>query len=297
MSIKHLIRQLLVGILKKHRLICIDALRESGRNAIVLDYDLQSIQRYGYGNVPHRLLYNIINNNRDSYRNILEKYLQYSNYFFDIPTFITDSSASPYWGNTWFPAIDAMSLYYFLCLYNPKNYWEIGAGHSTKFARRAIKDHELRTKIISIDPQPRVAIDEMCDSIVRRKLEDLDLTIFDKIEEHDILFVDGTHQCFMNSDVTVIFMEVLPQLKNNVLVHFHDIFLPYDYPLGWEERYYSEQYLLGSWILSNPERFKIILANYFILNDPTLNQILLPIFGKLEIDLTKQFGSSFWIMT
>ena len=36
---------------------------------------------------------------------------------------------------------------------------EIGSGNSTKFARRAIRDHRLCTRITSIDPHPRAEID------------------------------------------------------------------------------------------------------------------------------------------
>jgi hypothetical protein len=43
----------------------------------------------------------------------------------------------------------------------PKQYFEIGSGNSTKFARQAIRDHGA-TRIVSIDPSPRAEIDAIC---------------------------------------------------------------------------------------------------------------------------------------
>jgi hypothetical protein len=120
--------------------------------------------------------------------------------------------------------------------------------HSTKFARRAIRDHGLPTRIVSIDPDPRDEIDALCDTAIRESLEQIDLNVVDELERGDIVFIDGSHHCFMNSDVTVFFLDILPRLKPGTLVQFHDLMLPYDYPLEWIERYYSEQYLLAAYL-------------------------------------------------
>ena len=216
--------------------------------------------------------------------------------FHKIPLKDSESSLSPFWLNDWLPSLDAISLYAFLCLYEPKTYLEVGSGNSTKFARAAIRDHKLKTKMISLDPHPRAEIDQICDVIMRQGLEEVDLTIFDELDAGDILFIDNSHRCFMNSDVTVAFLEVLPRLKANIFVHFHDIFLPYDYLPGWEDRFYSEQYLLAAYLLANTDRFKILLPNYFILNDPELVQILNPIRNP-EMEVPGNPGASFWLKT
>ena len=64
----------------------------------------------------------------------------------------------------------------------------------------------------------------------RIALERADLSVFEELSEGDIVFLDGSHRTFMNSDATVFFLEVLPALPAGVLVGVHDIFLPYDYP-------------------------------------------------------------------
>ena len=138
----------------------------------------------------------------------------------------------------YFSSLDAVALYSMLFEFRPKRFVEVVSGCSAKFARRAIDDHSLQSRITSIDPAPRAEIDRLCDSVIRRPLEELDLSIFDDLEPGDFLFIDSSHRTFSNSDVTVVFMDVLPRLRTGVIVHFHDIFWPYDYLPEWADQYY-----------------------------------------------------------
>lgn len=187
-------------------------------------------------------------------------------------------------------------------MHHPQKYYEIGSGNSTKFARKAINDYNLSTKIVSFDPQPRSEINDLCDAIFRQPVEEVDLKIFDDLESGDILFVDNSHRIFTNSDVTVFFLDILPRLKPGVLVHIHDIFLPFDYPPFWQDRYYSEQYILAAYLLAESSKLEIILPNAFIYYcDPELNQIMYPLWTDLQVSEEKisgisvREGSSFWI--
>jgi len=248
--------------------------------------------RYSKNN-PHPKLYEIIDRNRVSYQQTLASFLQFKDCFLRIPTDKPDQSQGPFWHCVWLPPLDLVALYSLLCLNNPKKYYEIGSGWSTKFARRAILDHSLQTKIVSIDPSPRAEIDSICDHVIRKPLEELSLSTFDDLATNDILFVDGSHRCCMNSDVTVLFLDVLPRLLSGVLVEFHDIFLPYDYPFEWRERWYSEQYLLGTHILAEGDKLDIILPNAFISLDAELNEVLYPLWNKLGTNAV--YGGSFWM--
>ena len=69
------------------------------------------------------------------------------------------NDAEPHWLNAWIPGLDAVSLYAFTAQKNPGVFLEVGSGNSTKFVRKAIDDHGLKTKIVSIVPFPRVEID------------------------------------------------------------------------------------------------------------------------------------------
>ena len=85
-----------------------------------------------------------------------------------IPVSSTIDDENPRWINGWLPGLDAVSIYGLLATRNPSLYFEVGSGNSTKFARKAIRDNGLRTRIISVDPQPRADIDSLCDEVIRR---------------------------------------------------------------------------------------------------------------------------------
>ena len=57
----------------------------------------------------------------------------------------------------------------------------------------------------------------------------------------DVLFIDSSHILMPGSDVDLLLNRVLPRLPAGVLIHIHDIFLPFDYPPVWGWRAYNEQ--------------------------------------------------------
>lgn len=270
------------------------ALRES--QLVFLDARVRPIPRYGYGKPPHPALYELFDQCRQVYRERLERFLDFREDIWRIPA-VTLDPQEPCWRgqNLWIPALDAVSLYALLRLLAPRRYVEIGSGYSTRFARRAIRDGGLVTQIIAIDPRPRVAVEALCDVILRERVEDLDLRLFDELEAGDILFIDGSHRCFMNSDVTVIFLDILPRLRRGIIVQFHDIFLPFDYPPHWGKRYYSEQYLLAVWLLTREPGIEILLPNAFISQDPELSHILDPLWEHPMMRGVNRNGASLWI--
>ena len=174
------------------------------------------------------------------------------------------SDIEPHWDQVWFPPLDGMSLYTLLAKHRPKNYVEIGSGNSTKFAHRAIRDHGLDTRITSIDPHPRAEIDSLSKEVLRQGLEEVDLSLFEAMLPGDVLLFDGSHRSFMNSDVSVFFIDVLPRLRPGIIVGVHDIFWPDDYPEHWIERHYNEQYLLGAYLLARGPALKMVLSCYWM---------------------------------
>lgn len=173
----------------------------------------------------------------------------------------------PAWCGVPYCAFDAAALYTIIGETKPKLYLEIGSGVTTAFAYRSIRDHGLKTRIVSIDPEPRAAIDSICDEVVRAGLETCDLAIFDKLEAGDILFFDGSHRSYMNSDVTVFMLEILPRLKPGVIIHVHDIALPWDYPEWAVPWYWNEQYILAAYIIGAAARLKPILPTAWVCKD------------------------------
>ena len=268
----------------------------SPETVALLDYPIILKQRWN-SEFPHQKLYDIINEKRELYKLNLQMFLQLKNYLTNIPIRqkVDNESSEPCWINGWMPALDCVALYSFIVTHRPKIFMEVGSGNSTKFARKAIVDHNLDTKIVSIDPHPRTDINDICDEIIRNPVEEIDLQVFDRLNCNDILYIDNSHRIFMNSDATTIFLDVLPRLKAGVLVEIHDVTLPYDYPLEWIDRYYSEQYLLAAYLLAKGEMFEIILPNAFISQDNVLKDILNPLWEKEEMKNVETHGCSFWI--
>lgn len=259
--------------------------------------DLEGRQpRYGYGKPSHQRLVEQIGREAQGYRETLERFCHLGGKLRNIPLLPSSPAyTGPYWENPWLPPLDAVSIYGFLGLRRPRNYVEVGSGNSTKFARQAINDFKLDTTLISIDPQPRSEIDDLCDCCIRKRLEEVDLKVFDQLEPGDILFVDNSHQAFMNSDVTVFFMEILPNLKPGVLVGMHDIFLPEDYPPQWAQRLYGEQYLLAVWLLAGEHKIRIELPNHFLCQEPEFRPLLKSLGAAAGVPDLARGGGAFWM--
>ncbi|MFI4951284.1 MAG: class I SAM-dependent methyltransferase, partial [Caulobacterales bacterium] len=215
----------------------------------VVDYPYRAEIRYGAGRPAHPELAELIGRGRERYRDFLTEVGELQPDFADVPKGGTYDSTTPFWRNAWFSPLDAIALTGMLRRHDPARLVEIGSGVSTKYARRAVARYGLRTQLTSIDPQPRNEIDQLCDQVIRRPLERCDIAMFEDLEAGDIFFLDSSHRAFQNSDVTVFFLEILPRLKPGVIVHIHDIYLPYDYISGHLHRLWNEQYLLATALL------------------------------------------------
>lgn len=193
---------------------------------LILEYKTELKSRYGNGAPPHPELYKIINAKRDIYAQLLTKFLGYKDIFTSIKKCDSKnhSETEPCWNNGYLPGLDIVSLYGMIAEYKPKRYLEIGSGNSTKVAYKAIKDLKLNTFITSVDPYPRASIDQLANKVIRKPLENTDVSLAQELEENDILFIDNSHRVLPNSDVNVCFLEILPRLKR-VLLYRYTIFI------------------------------------------------------------------------
>lgn len=96
-------------------------------------------------------------------------------------------------------------------------------------------------------------------------VQDVSLETFRSLNENDILFVDSTHVAKAGSDVNYILFEILPALKPGVIIHFHDVFYPFEYPQAWIEKGFAwnEDYMLRAFLMYNTS-FEIVFFNSFI---------------------------------
>ena len=263
---------------------------------LFLEYKVKLKPRYGHGLPAHPELYNIIDANRETYIKLLQKALRYKKNIWTIRDSKTETDPTlPAWNNGYLPGLDIIGIYTMLARFKPKRYIEIGSGNSTRIAHKAFTEQNLSTEFISIDPKPRVEIDQLPNRILRKPFENIDFDIVNELNANDVLFVDNSHRILPNSDSMVFFLEILHRLKRGVIVHIHDVYLPYDYPQFMCDRFYSEQYGLACYLLANPDKYEPILPNYFISEDKELSELIAPIWDNENLKDVERHGGSFWI--
>ncbi len=152
---------------------------------------------------------------------------------------------APRWRQDWFPRLDAAAAYALVRRQAPARIVEVGAGHSTRFIARAVADGAITCRITVIDPEPRAALDGLPLDLVRAPVQEAGLDAFAALSPGDMLIIDSSHVLMPGSDVDFVLNRALPELAAGVLVHFHDVFLPWDYPAEWAWRGYNEQAALG----------------------------------------------------
>ncbi len=270
---------------------------ESGVRRILLDYPVRSRPRYGWGRPDHPGLARRMWAGRERYRELLLDFAGHIDQLARIPVEGPADGPEPNWVNDYFPGLDSVALYGLVARHRPRLYMEVGSGNSTKFVRRAVRDHGLSTRVVSIDPHPRAEVDALCNEVIRQPLEDVDPTVVDQLQSGDVLFIDGSHRVFMNSDVVAVFLDFMPRLQAGVHVHIHDIWIPSDYPPEWSWRFYSEQYMLAAQLIAGTTAYEVEFPGWFVTNDPELSLILQPLWDRPHMRRVERHGCSFWVVT
>lgn len=169
---------------------------------------------------------------------------------------------------------DGSILYAMLRHFKPKRYVEIGSGFSSGCA---VDTNALyfddKISMSFIEPYPKLLKQVLGESGTAKvkihsvNVQQADLEIFKQLECGDILFIDSTHVLKTGSDVCYELFDVLPVLKPGVIIHFHDIFWPFEYGKKWvieQNRSWNEIYGLRAFLMHN-NSFKIIFFNdYFV---------------------------------
>jgi hypothetical protein len=208
--------------------------------------------------------------------------------------------------NGWFEKVDAEMLYSIVRHLCPARMIEIGSGITTILSAAAIRKNQEenpanRCSFTCIEPYPvRLNPESLPSSfnVLTGRAEAVPLQLFQELGPGDILFIDSSHVCRTGSDVNWELLEILPRLRRGVWVHFHDIFLPWEYPKSWvygARRFLSEQYLLQAFLAFNKE-FDVMWASYYMLRSHP--EELDAAFATFKIDITAPgtfLPGSFWI--
>lgn len=171
-----------------------------------------------------------------------------------------------HFNNGYFERVDAEVAYSFVRQRRPKRVIEVGSGNSTLVLAAAIRENAAdgdAGELISIEPHPAPFLKDGVPGLARlieKPVQQVPIALFRSLEAGDLLFIDSTHVVAMDNDVLYECLGVLPELAPGVLVHFHDIFTPLDYPEKFVRTnlcFWSEQYLLEAFLAFNPA-FKVV---------------------------------------
>jgi hypothetical protein len=171
--------------------------------------------------------------------------------------------------NDQFSWLDCRALFVLLRAWRPKRFVEVGSGFSTLLTadvnRRFLGG---AMSITCIEPYPRAFLRSPelgIDRLLVAKVQDVEPATFAALESGDVLFIDSSHVSKTGSDVNHLCFEVLPRLRPGVRIHFHDIFLPMEYPQPWvldENRGWNEQYLVRA-LLMFSTHFKVLFGSSY----------------------------------
>jgi hypothetical protein len=205
----------------------------------------------------------------------------------------TGAPGQPYIHNGMDHTPDAEIYASMILQHRPRQIIELGSGFSTLIARKALRMLEKPARLIVVDPQPRTDIEDIVDVVIKRFVEDIDLEALG-VTTDTILFIDSSHICRAGGDIPLLFCKIIPSLPPGVLVHVHDIFLPFDYPFSYQKQLWNEQYVLQA-LLAHAPKFTVVFATHFMTrtNPKEMQEVFGPAVG-VDKDT---FGASFWFRT
>lgn len=186
-------------------------------------------------------------------------------------------------GEAGFGPVEADFLYCFMSTKRPRRIIQVGAGLSTAVMLLAAKESDYKPEIICIDPYPNRFLKRSDRAneirLIPKKVQLVDLEILTQLGDHGFLFVDSTHTVKPGSDVNYLILEVLPRLRVESWVHFHDIYFPFDYSrdlLSDSLSFPNESVLLHTFLIDNDKcalRASLGMLHYA---DPSRLQKFLP---------------------
>jgi len=167
---------------------------------------------------------------------------------------IKDFPADFNWHNDQFPPLDALTYWHFLV--KAKRVIEVGCGYSTQLAWQS------GIQVTAVDPQPRVFSVDI--PYILKSVQEVEIEIFEELQENDILFIDSSHVYGPNSDVEFLIHKVIPKLKKGVLIHFHDYFGMYGYPKEWQKNPEMKLWNENDVIIGIVHDFELLAFNYYL---------------------------------
>jgi hypothetical protein len=173
--------------------------------------------------------------------------------------------------NGMFARLDAWMLQAMLRHFRPRRVIETGCGWSSLVTARVNREHlDGSVEFTCIEPHPPDFLGDGIDGISKlivSRVEELPIDPFLELESGDVLFIDTSHVAKTGGDVVFLYQEVIPRLAPGVVVHIHDMFIPWDYPEEWVRagRAWNEQYLVRAFLAFN-RAFQILAGVAWLCN-------------------------------
>ena len=168
-----------------------------------------------------------------------------------------------------FPFEDRFALFSLVSMLKPARIIEIGSGDSTKVVNLALraaraKDPGYKCTHQCIEPYraSQIGISDNPPEIIAERLEKVGFDMFEQLQHGDMLFIDSSHVIKPFGDVILELVHILPRLKPGVIVHIHDIVLPFYLRSFLEDqhRHYAEADMLAAFLYGNT-KWEILFSN------------------------------------
>lgn len=188
--------------------------------------------------------------------------------------------------------------------FKPRRLIEIGSGFSSLVMSAAMLKNQEETgkkaDYVIIDPYPGELVDKGLPAVTKLEKQRVELVpadFFDQLGENDILFIDSGHTVRTGSDINFLILDVLPRLAPGVVIHLHDIPMPWEYnrnlfttpSFRW---FWTESYLLQAFLCLNPS-FEILMAVSYLMFERA--EEFKQAFPHYDPDKHKNISGSFWI--
>ncbi|MEY8848350.1 class I SAM-dependent methyltransferase [Psychroserpens sp. XS_ASV72] len=230
----------------------------------------------------------------DNQKALLEKLKAY---YDEIPFPESEKKGTRYYfKNKFYSYTDGITLYSMLRHFKPKKVVEIGSGFSSAMM---LDVNELfldnQTALTFIEPYPTrlnsliTESDKQQTEIIEAFVQNVDMKVFKSLSSGDILFIDSSHIVKTGSDLNHILFHILPQLNSGVLIHFHDVFYPFEYPKRWVLGGFNwnEDYFLRAFLMYNTDFEVVLFTDY-------LHKCHSSVFECMPMTY-KNTGGNFWI--
>ena len=208
--------------------------------------------------------------------------------------------------NTNFSYGCAAALYSMLRDLAPARVVEIGSGNSSKVIAAALARNARtggpKAAFEVVNPYPDESVLAQmawpC-TVHRQRVEAMPIDLLTSLGDRDVLFIDSGHTVRIGGDVNFLFLDVIPRLVPGVVVHVHDVNLPYEYNRAYAThqpgtflRLWTEAYLLQAFLAHNAA-WEVLLGMRFLqLDHPDEFRRAFPHFDPAR---HTNMSSSFWM--